>query len=497
MLKNKCIKCVAVLGAFLSCFYVFANAVPKKSFAASSVQLMKLLEVEDELVENLNGYVEKLKKKHYLLEKSLLNMKAEHNQMSDDYETYLGNPVNSFRLIHRLHTDWRKWHYYTSKITMDELGHIEKAHKMRKRLPTSLDLELACRGIDDLISFYDLKPEELAAGNLTGYSNPETAMSAQDCYAMGEFCIRDRKEDRAEDWFNVSLAQFNDDKLLDKVNHFSRFSIHRTWAVLLLKNQDLSGATYQFGKQPKESDNNQLSQWINEEIITKQSCRTTFRKPSRLYCRYNNSTTYFTRIAPLKMEELSNDPYLVVFHDVIYDSEIDWLLSTSKFTLSLVDTGTMSEFRASKDSSIILPQEKLVRTLEERVTDMTGLSMENSEEFSLINYGLGGHYVLHTDYHNYYNQTRWIKGDRLATVLFYLGEVESGGATIFPMINVSVTPKKGSAVFWHNLHNSGDMNVKSLHSGCPVIVGSKYVLTKWINELPQMFSTPCLKNSNL
>jgi len=44
---------------------------------------------------------------------------------------------------------------------------------MRKRLPTALDLEQACRGIDDLMSFYDLKPGELAAGNLSGYSIPE------------------------------------------------------------------------------------------------------------------------------------------------------------------------------------------------------------------------------------------------------------------------------------------------------------------------------------
>ncbi|XP_070073428.1 prolyl 4-hydroxylase subunit alpha-2-like isoform X2 [Drosophila takahashii] len=312
-------------------------------------------------------------------------------------------------------------------------------------------------------------------------------MSAQDCYAMGDFSMRDRKEDQAEEWFKVSLAQFNENKPLYKVNHFIRFSIHRTWAVLLLKNQDLSGATYQFEQQPKESDNNQLSQWIAEEIMTKKSCRAIYQKPSRLHCRYNNSTTPFTRIAPIKMEELSTDPYMVVFHDVIYDSEIDAMLNSSEFSLSLVDSGQKSDVRSSKDSYIDVDDE----SLEDRVRDMTGLSLEMSDAFSLINYGLGGHYTLHTDYHNYFNQTRWIKGDRLATILFYLGEVESGGATIFPLINVSVTPKKGSAVFWHNLDNSGDMNIRSLHSGCPVIVGSKYVLTKWINELPQMFSTPC------
>jgi len=52
------------------------------------------------------------------------------------------------------------------------VGHIENARLMRKMLPTSSDLQQACRGIHDLMSFYDLKPEELAAGNLAGYSQP-------------------------------------------------------------------------------------------------------------------------------------------------------------------------------------------------------------------------------------------------------------------------------------------------------------------------------------
>jgi len=50
---------------------------------------------------------------------------------------------------------------------------MKKAPDMRKRLPNSLDLEIACRGINDLMSFYNLKPDELAAGNLAGYSKPQ------------------------------------------------------------------------------------------------------------------------------------------------------------------------------------------------------------------------------------------------------------------------------------------------------------------------------------
>lgn len=48
---------------------VFANSVPDINYAASTSRLKKLLEVEDVLVENLNGYVDKLKRKLNIVEK--------------------------------------------------------------------------------------------------------------------------------------------------------------------------------------------------------------------------------------------------------------------------------------------------------------------------------------------------------------------------------------------------------------------------------------------
>ncbi|KAH8354293.1 hypothetical protein KR084_006166 [Drosophila pseudotakahashii] len=483
---------VGFLFAFIICSQGFAETVLKKSFAASTVELKKLLEVEDELVENLKGYVEVLKKKFRLIEQSLIPMSTEHNDMKSDYETYLGNPVNSFRLIHRLHTDWRKWHNYAFMNHKDKLVHIEKAHEMRPRLPTALDLEQACRGIDDLMSFYNLRPNELAAGNLAGYSDPQTALTAQDCFALGEFHIQVRKEDLAEAWLNTSLSKFTE-SLSYKALKFNRSTVHTSWGLLLMRNKQLNSASSHFEKNPKVLGLGFVDLHFQKELAAQRNCNAVLRKPSRLHCRYNSSTTPFTRIAPLKMEELSTDPYMVVFHDVIYDSEIDSMLNSSEFSLSLVDSGQKSDVRSSKDSYIDVDSD----TLEDRVRDMTGLNLEMSDAFSLINYGLGGHYILHYDYHNLTDQTRQKQGDRIATVLFYLGDVESGGATIFPMVNISVTPKKGSAVLWYNLHNSGAMNLRTLHSACPVISGSKYVLTKWINELSQMFSTPCMKNSNL
>ncbi|XP_066971754.1 prolyl 4-hydroxylase subunit alpha-1-like [Macrobrachium rosenbergii] len=82
-------------------------------------------------------------------------------------------------------------------------------------------------------------------------------------------------------------------------------------------------------------------------------------------------------------------------------------------------------------------------------------------------------------------------GDRLATWIFYLSDVEAGGRTAFPKAGVSVTPVKGSAAFWFNLLRNGKLNPRSEHGGCPVLLGHKWVANKWIRENFNFMREPC------
>lgn len=53
-------------------------------------------------------------------------------------------------------------------------------------------------------------------------------------------------------------------------------------------------------------------------------------KQALLKCKYVTNRSAFLSIAPLKLEEVSLDPYLVIYHDVLYDSEIITILKISK-----------------------------------------------------------------------------------------------------------------------------------------------------------------------
>jgi prolyl 4-hydroxylase len=67
-------------------------------------------------------------------------------------------------------------------------------------------------------------------------------------------------------------------------------------------------------------------------------------------------------------------------------------------------------------------------------------------------------------------------GVRILTFYIYLNDVEEGGGTQFPVLNLTVTPRRGRAVLWPSVLNE-DPNKKdprTVHEAMPVIRGEKY-----------------------
>ena len=115
-----------------------------------------------------------------------------------------------------------------------------------------------------------------------------------------------------------------------------------------------------------------------------------------------------------------------------------------------------------------------------------------SEYYQVANYGVGGQYGTHWDAFNLHKTDNGQDmGDRIATLMAYLSDVQVGGNTAFPMLGISVAPERGSALFWVNLKPFGHSEPLSLHGGCPVVVGSKWITNKWIKYYDQAFAFPC------
>ncbi len=167
---------------------------------------------------------------------------------------------------------------------------------------------------------------------------------------------------------------------------------------------------------------------------------------------------------------------------------------------------SVSDMRVSKTSWLWdeTAPDKVVPTVSKRIDMITGLSTQlydinsHAEAFQLVNYGLAGQYEPHHDYFETFGTDGAIlpsnlqgSGDRMATFMLYLSDVEAGGATVFPVLNIRVPPVKNGAAFWFNLQPSGDGDPRTEHAGCPVLMGEKWIANKWIWSHGQMFRKPC------
>ncbi|XP_026850697.1 prolyl 4-hydroxylase subunit alpha-1 isoform X2 [Drosophila persimilis] len=247
--------------------------------------------------------------------------------------------------------------------------------------------------------------------------------------------------------------------------------------------------SYRIGEEPQEQESEDQDDFLD-------CCSRECRRGSRLYCLYITTATAFLRLAPLKMELLSLDPYVVIYHDVLADREMSLLKLMAQKDLVRASTYDVTDKEHSEDPNRTTkarwldPSHSLIRRMGILTEDMTNLDLERSEDFQVLNYGIGGHDAIHPDYYEGSNPEL---PDRVATLLFYLSDVPLGGATVFPLLDLSVFPKKGAVLMWYNLDHKGQGIEKTVHSACPVVVGSRWVMTKWINQQPQLFRRPCVR----
>jgi prolyl 4-hydroxylase len=185
------------------------------------------------------------------------------------------------------------------------------------------------------------------------------------------------------------------------------------------------------------------------------------------------------------------NPQVVVFGDLLSSEECEALiaLATPRLARSLtvaIKTGgeEMNADRTSNGMFFTRGETELIARIEARIAKLLNWPMENGEGLQVLHYRPGTEYKPHYDYFDPAEPgTPTILkrgGQRVGTLIMYLGEPEKGGGTVFPDVHLEVAPRRGNAVFFS--YERAHPSSKSLHGGAPVIAGEKWIATKWLRE---------------
>ncbi|OAY76723.1 putative prolyl 4-hydroxylase 3 [Ananas comosus] len=205
------------------------------------------------------------------------------------------------------------------------------------------------------------------------------------------------------------------------------------------------------------------------------------------------------------MEVISWEPRAFVYHNFLSKDECEYLIELAKPRMeksTVVDsaTGQSKDSRVRTSSGMFFRrgQDKIIRNIEKRIADFTFIPVEHGEGLQILHYEVGQKYESHYDYFlDEYNTKNG--GQRIATLLMYLSDVEEGGETVFPSAKtnssslpyynelsecakkgLSVKPKMGDALLFWSMRPDATLDPSSLHGGCPVIKGNKWSSTKWM-----------------
>jgi prolyl 4-hydroxylase len=185
------------------------------------------------------------------------------------------------------------------------------------------------------------------------------------------------------------------------------------------------------------------------------------------------------------------NPRVVVFGGLLSDEECAALIEMAAPRLArslTVETKSGGEeVNADRTSSGMFFQRgenELICRIEARIARLVNWPEENGEGLQVLHYRPGTEYKPHYDYFDPKEPgTPTILkrgGQRVGTVIMYLGEPEKGGGTSFPDVHLEVAPKRGNAVFFS--YDRPHPATRSLHGGTPVLAGEKWIATKWLRE---------------
>lgn len=472
----------------------------------------------------------------------------EHSRSGlEDVERHMFNPVNYFLIAKRFTIDWNQKlaQYFPIDINQQFLSTLAES---TFNFPNYDNYIMSASALLRLQDTYALETASIASGHVGSSASISPSMSAEDCFQLGKVAYDNGDYYHAIKWFDEAVRldiAINSTVPRSLLLDYLSFSVFQQGNVRHAFNLTLAWLQLEPGHERALSNLNHYTEMIlQEERELERARQVVIRDPelrndrpldgvraspdfldyerlcrgeqvfrpisdaerTQLVCRYRRHIPIFY-IRPLKEELLNVDPKVVIYHDVITESEIAMIKQLATpvlhrsgvFALRGADnpqTPGYTSYRTSKSAWLGDHYDPLIARVSRRAAGLSNLTLDSAEEMQVLNYGIGGHYEPHYDFARQDEETAFgdYQGNRLATAIYYLNDIEAGGYTVFNLLGISQPATKGSCLLWYNLMLSGEGDFRTRHAGCPVLVGTKWVANKWFHTGGQEFVRRCSVN---
>lgn len=321
--------------------------------------------------------------------------------------------------------------------------------------PTNEDLSGAAQAFVRLQETYKLDPYDLSQGLIRNLQT-SSKLSWESCYYLSKILFGLGDHCHAQQWLHVAKTKFleisnnNQIQILEKfviiaagINDLDT-TLELVDIILVLQPDHSSAKTTKLMiaqlpksyrelarvKECKKADTIVSSETYEQYQAT---CRDEItRSPAEirnLTCSYESFKNSFLRLAPFRMEMISHEPSIALFHNVLSDREIENFHSIGVPELRRSRIGAnekqkkKSTIRTSHGAFLDYYTQPSLKSFLQTLQDLTGQTIIGSEKIQFANYGIGGHYQPHFDFFGKLTTgyANFEQGDRISTSMFYVG----------------------------------------------------------------------------
>ncbi|CAB1352975.1 unnamed protein product [Coregonus sp. 'balchen'] len=425
-------------------------------------QMTDLIYTEKELVQSLKEYIQAEESKLAAVKSWANKLDVLTRASTSDPEGYLAHPVNAYKLMKRLNTEWSELESLVLQDPSDVFISNMTVH--RQFFPDEEDEKGAAKALMRLQDTYKLDSESFSNGKLPGMHH-NAILTVDDCYDMGKTAYNEADYYHAVLWMQQALKQIDagEEHVVSKADvlDYLSYSVYQMGdlpraieltrrLVAIDSSHQRAGGNLRYFEKLLSKQLKELNQEVQEPATEEPIQLGTYKRPkdslpereiyeglcrgegvkmtterrSRLYCRYHDGNRNpRLLLQPMKEEDEWDSPHIVRYLNALSDSEIEKIKELAK--PRSVDVLSFSAWLEGEEDPII-------ERVNQRIEDITGLTTQTAELLQIANYGVGGQYEPHFDF------------------------------------------SRGTAVFWYNLFRSGAGDYRTRHAACPVLVGSKW-----------------------